>query len=419
MRKLRLRRCRTRADHGLARSRSSTGDREADHGTRAAAGAVIRLKVSEAIPEVSPVARFLDVWPIKDVIGRRVRLASYSKRLLCKGLSLYNSRVDSGQSSASTEIAMGTSYAITQPHFAGHETFPLRYGWLKKAVDGIANDPELFTRDDALVTLGVGKNMVRAIRHWALSTGVLYEDPDVPNNRGRQLRLTTLGKLLFGHRGLDPFLEEPGSLWLLHWQLCSSPDSPTTWHWTFNHFADAEFTKERLLRALQGIVDTNEWNRVAPSTLRRDVDCFIRTYTPTKTTRLVVLEDTLDCPFVELQLLHDVEGGHVYSFARGDHPTLPTWVVLFAILHFWQSYAPNRDTLNFDDVAYRPGSPGQVFKLSEDGLTRHLEALEAATSRALGYDVTAGLRQIYRRKSLSSEEVIERQIAARRERKQG
>ena len=63
------------------------------------------------------------------------------------------------------------------PKFAGHETFSLRYGWPKKAVDATAADPLVFTRDEAVITLGVGKNMVRSIRHWGLMTGILEEDP--------------------------------------------------------------------------------------------------------------------------------------------------------------------------------------------------------------------------------------------------
>ncbi len=57
----------------------------------------------------------------------------------------------------------------TLPKFAGHETFTLRYGWLKKAVDATQERQDLFLQDDALVTLGVGKIMVRSIRHWELT----------------------------------------------------------------------------------------------------------------------------------------------------------------------------------------------------------------------------------------------------------
>jgi hypothetical protein len=55
--------------------------------------------------------------------------------------------------------------------FSGHETFVFRYTWLKKAVDAVRVDPRVFGQDNAIVTLGVGKNMVRSIRHWGLATG--------------------------------------------------------------------------------------------------------------------------------------------------------------------------------------------------------------------------------------------------------
>jgi hypothetical protein len=305
--------------------------------------------------------------------------------------------------------------AVVTPRFSGHQSFTVRYGWLKKAVDALAQDRTIFNRDDALVVLGVGKNMVRSIRFWSISTGILEERSE-PESRTKQLQLTSIGKFLFGPQGRDPYLEEPGTLWLLHWQLCSNPNCPTTWHWAFNFFPDVEFTKERLGKSLQGLVDANGWTRVAPSTLRRDVDCFVRSYVASRNVKAEVLEDTLDCPLVELQLIQEVEAGYVYAFARDDHPSLPSWVVAFALAQFWESRSPNRDTMNFDDVAYRPGSPGQVFKLSEDGLTRHLEALESITDRALGYDMTAGLRQVYRRKQIDSNSILAANLRRRKRR---
>ena len=212
---------------------------------------------------------------------------------------------------------------IQTPRFAGHETFSLRYGWLKKAVDATAADPLVFTRDDALVTLGVGKNMVRSIRHWGLATGILEEDPEQQNNRGRHIRPSALGDMLFEARGLDPYLEEPGTLWLVHWRLASRPEGPTTWYWVFNHFAEGEFTKARLITALQDLSEQGDWTRVAENSLKRDVDCFIRTYVPSRATKTQVLEDTLDCPLAELGLIQEIEGGRIYAFARGEHPSLP------------------------------------------------------------------------------------------------
>ena len=43
--------------------------------------------------------------------------------------------------------------------FSGHQTFAFRYGWLEKGVRGVDECPTLFSEDNALVRLGVGKNM--------------------------------------------------------------------------------------------------------------------------------------------------------------------------------------------------------------------------------------------------------------------
>ena len=62
--------------------------------------------------------------------------------------------------------------------FSGHETFPLRQLWLKKAHDQvmlhispnrISAPKSVFSDDDATERFGVGKNMVASIKHWALS----------------------------------------------------------------------------------------------------------------------------------------------------------------------------------------------------------------------------------------------------------
>jgi hypothetical protein len=59
-----------------------------------------------------------------------------------------------------------TSAAKVNPVFARHETFHPRFGWLKKGFDLAKQDPDIFLREDAPVRLGVGKNMVSAIRYW-------------------------------------------------------------------------------------------------------------------------------------------------------------------------------------------------------------------------------------------------------------
>src|SRR3954471_7215384 len=146
-----------------------------------------------------------------------------------------------------------------QHSFSGHETFPFRYPWLKKGYDAALEDGNVFLREDAITTLGVGKNMVRSIRHWCLAAGVLAESRD----GGGVLRATDLGALLLADDGLDPYLEDPATLWLLHWQIASNRARATTWFWTFSHFNELEFTREALTSALYRWTQTLGGKQVA------------------------------------------------------------------------------------------------------------------------------------------------------------
>ena len=290
--------------------------------------------------------------------------------------------------------------------FSGHETFTLRYGWLTKAVAGVKSDPGIFARDNAMVAFGVGKNMVRSIRHWCMAFGIIEEDPDVPNNRGRFLRTTRLGEFVLADRGIDPYLEDSGTLWLLHFQLASSPVGPTTWYWTFNHCPRTEFTVDQLVADLLRLASDAGDQRSSAGTIRRDVNCFVRTYLAAKRSRSVAIEDTLDCPLVELGLLHEIDDSGSLGFSRGDHPTLPTHVFAFALLTFWRTRAAEASTLSFNDIAYESGSPGRVFKLTESAVSDHLRQLNDVTGGALTFDSTGGLSQVYRHRECDPLEVM-------------
>ena len=90
--------------------------------------------------------------------------------------------------------------------FSGHETFPLRHLWLRKAFDAVESGAPrtIFSSPESIVTFGVGKNMALAIRHWALACGVIEE-------RDMRVGATELGRNLFGgERPWDPFMEKAG-----------------------------------------------------------------------------------------------------------------------------------------------------------------------------------------------------------------
>lgn len=292
---------------------------------------------------------------------------------------------------------------IISPYFSGHESFTLRFAWLPKAVQSTLRHKDLFSQEDALVHLGVGKNMVRSIRHWGVSSGFLDEVAARKNSRATKPVPSLLGNLLFGEEGLDQYLEDSATLWLIHWQLAARPDGPTTWYWAFNEYPEAEFTKEKLCGALRQYIDRHAWKRIADSTISRDVDCFIRTYIPSRRGKTEVFEESLDCPLTELGILADVDGLGIYAFNRGEHPSLPHTIFLYAVLCFWQQSAPLIKTLTYDQVAYHPGSPGRVFKLSDSALAEYLESLADLTKGAIRFGTTAGLRQLYRHREITSD----------------
>ena len=106
---------------------------------------------------------------------------------------------------------MGANETTLVPSFGRHETFHPRHGWLKKAYDRVAEQPDAFRADDATVRFGVGKNMVRAIRFWSLAFKITTDE----HRDG--LRTTDRGDDIFAKYGHDPYLERPETLWVLHW----------------------------------------------------------------------------------------------------------------------------------------------------------------------------------------------------------
>lgn len=289
---------------------------------------------------------------------------------------------------------------------AGHETFPLRYGWLKKAYDAvdekIRSSPEastnIFADESAIARFGVGRNMVLSMRHWSLSTGILRLDED-SSARNPKIILGYLGKFLFGERR-DVHLEHPASLWLIHWNLAAQPGRAGAWHWAFNEFNEPTFDRElmaqRLARRCRDLHEIGRLDRPAsPVSVKRDVECLVRTYYAAAATGRKAPEDSIESPLAELGLIQRAALGDAFRFRRGAKPSLPDEVFLFALTEFWRSQFPGRKSFSVDLLTYERGSPGQVFLMDEDSVAERLSRMEALTDGALTWDESSGMRQLY------------------------
>ena len=295
--------------------------------------------------------------------------------------------------------------------FSGHQTFAFRYGWLEKGVKAVAVSPEVFSADDAIVQLGVGKNMVESIRHWCLATRLLEEKLDPAENNSHGFKPTTLAKRLLLKSGWDPFLENDASLWLIHWLLVSNPHIGTSWQLAFGQFHRPDFSKRELVDFVKSFAEKQSI-RANESSVARDIDCFLRTYLPVRNgARTEIAEETFDCPLQELGLIQTSPDGEFFRFAIGPKPSLPAAVFVFALNEYFTTTNSDRNTMSVQECLYGITnglqSPGQAFKLDENSLVEYVEAIGDMTHGALVLDETAGLKQIYRRKPLDSMQLLE------------
>ena len=290
--------------------------------------------------------------------------------------------------------------------FSGHETFPFRYTWLKKGIDAVKGKPTIFADDDATITLGVGKNMVRSIHHWC-QVARLIELGGMDLNNRRRFVPTDFGNSIFADDGFDPYLEDVATLWLIHWQLTTNANRATTWFWAFSVFGQNEFGRDIFTAELINWSERNTRNRISENSIKRDVDCFLRTYVPSRLTKTTIMEDTFDCPLVELDLISNSPDGNTYRFHRGPKPSLPIEIFAVALSEFWEPLS-GKNTLTFADIAYSQKSPGRIFQLDEDTLVEYLDRLENLTDGAFRYDETAGVKQVYRDRKIASTELLRR-----------
>ena len=271
-----------------------------------------------------------------------------------------------------------TSSKEVNPVFARHETFHPRFGWLKKGFDAASQNSQIFLQEDAPVRLGVGKNMVRSIRYWCRAFKILENDQP-----------TEFGEKLLSDRGWDPFLEDPASLWLLHWNLLKPTCEAAAWHYVFNYFRQIEFTSEELSSELQSY-KTQFGKKIAESSIKKDVTCLLRMYAevgdPNKLT-----EDSIDSPFTTLNLIQTASDSKHYLFKIGPKITLPAEIIVATALEFAAARGTQK-TVSLSTLAYEMGSPGLVLKLSESAIYDAIEAVSNSWE-ALTLSDTAGLIQ--------------------------
>lgn len=264
--------------------------------------------------------------------------------------------------------------------FSGHESFQCRHLWLKKGYDFVSNKNS-FNSDDAVVELGVGKNMVNAIRYWMKAFNLLSRE-DV---------LTPLAHKLLADDGWDPYLEDEGTLWLLHYQLVKNGFA-STYSIVFNELRreKIEFTKENFISIVKRKSETEKSFQINERTLAEDFAVMTKMYLRSESSSKDK-EDSLSGLLTDLDLVKN------YSKSKEDfliiendeRPEVPAEIILYVILdneNFDRSINLNAIENNFNSV-------GSVFAINRPGIVNKIERL-AAKSKTMVFNDHAGIKEL-------------------------
>jgi hypothetical protein len=282
--------------------------------------------------------------------------------------------------------------------FSGHEKFTCKNFWLKKGFDFFSN-PEKSSDENDVIELGVGKNMVTSIRHWVRAFGILDENSYAP---------TYLGETLFGENGKDIFLEDYGTLWLLHYSLIVT-DKASVYNLVFNELRRerTDFTKEQLLNFIERKCKDYQSDAFNKVTVGNDIDVLIRNYYAQSSGRRSELEDDFSSILVELNLIKEHqqiindEKKIWYKIEVDEKNDLPWQIVLYSILDRW----PESTTISFSDLLNGNNAPALIFALTNEGLLLKVKEMVAYYKKQIIYDETAGNR-IIQIKGLTPKDVL-------------
>ena len=272
--------------------------------------------------------------------------------------------------------------------FSGHETFPIREGWLHKGLKMLLTEPGRLVSKDAADFLGVGKNMARSIKHWLQATRLAERDPDHPG----VLRPTPLGRCI-GES--DIYFAETATWWFLHINLVSQPVYADTWLWFFNHFSMERFERATVVENLRRYLRAQSRKMPSYTTVDRDVACLLASYARSIPDEHLDPEESRDCPFQELGLMSYFRSSGYYQMHQGLK-VIPAHVLGYCLAVAFpecQEGTGRRD-IGVSHAARAMGGPGRAFALTPEGVFELALTAEASGERDIEVAGHAGSRVI-------------------------
>lgn len=246
--------------------------------------------------------------------------------------------------------------------FSGHDSFQCRQLWLKKGYDFLV-EGNSFNDENAVISLGVGKNMVSSIRFWMKAFNIIDQKDQI----------TEFGNRLFNNEnGYDPYLEDDASLWLLHYQLVKSGVS-SIYNIIINEFRKEKihFNKESFILYMKRIAESNPELNLNENTLGKDFVVFTNIYKNDSDSKDI--EESYSGILSELEFLTIIGSGKEEQFTvlNNEKDTLPAEIVLYSIID-----NPNYGmSINLNALELDFNSPGTIFALNRTGLLNKISEI--------------------------------------------
>ena len=274
--------------------------------------------------------------------------------------------------------------------FSGHESFPCKSLWLKKGYDYIVAGNN-FNNPEAVIGLGVGKNMVASIRFWLRAFGLIEND-----------KPTALANYLFNEQdGKDKYLEDIATLWLLHFNLVFSEEA-TLYHMFFCGVQRerTHFEREQVLTYVKlRMVEAGKPTLFNPNTVKKDIAVLLQNYT---LPRKPQSNEDYSSLLIDLDLIRQNSESKSYYFNVDGKRQVTKEIFLYGLLKLKEQEGDN--TIPFDTIQE---CVGLVFCMQDFETIEMLKQLAVEYSECFAYSDVAGIKQVQFTKDLDVKQVLD------------
>ena len=273
--------------------------------------------------------------------------------------------------------------------FSGHESFPCKTLWLKKGYDFVVQGKN-FNNPDAVIDLGVGKNMVASIRYWLRVFGICEGDKPTP-----------LGNYLFNEvDGKDKYIEDLATLWLLHLNLVFNQYA-SLYHMVFCGYqkGHAQFDREQIATYVKlDMIEADKQSAFNDNTVKKDVAVLVQNYS---LPRKPQSNEDFSSMLIDLDLIRQNSEGKGYYFNIEGKRKVTKEIFMYALLKLKEREGDN--TLSYDTIQ---DEIGLTFCMQDYETIEMLKLLAKDYSEYVSYIDNAGIRIVQLTKELSKEQVL-------------